>query len=54
MDVTEAINKTIEHVEEKDMPLPRYLYLHRRAGVTPTGLEILRKWQESQENNDDQ
>ncbi len=48
------IHEIVEHVEEKEMPLSRYLYLHPRAGVTQAGLEILRNWEESQKISDDQ
>lgn len=38
--------KIVERIEKGEMPLPRYLWLHPAARVSPEELELLRAWRD--------
>ena len=43
--------KIVERVEKREMPLPRYLWLHWNARVTDQELEVLRAWRDELNGN---
>lgn len=43
--------KIVERVENREMPLPRYLWLHWNARVTDQELEVLRAWRDELNGN---
>ena len=45
------IHEIVEHVENGEMPLSRYLILPPGARVTPEALKTLRRWSEEERGN---
>lgn len=43
--------KIVERVENREMPLPRYLWLHWNARVNDQELEVLRAWRDELNGN---
>lgn len=41
-----AAASVVEEIEDGEMPLEAYLWMHRDAAIAPAELEILRRWSE--------